>query len=159
MNTKQILTDYEAEKLKREQAWQQRQAEEKLRRELNAKKVEEHFRDIVKPVLEGVAHDIKTSGYGCSVETVMKKDDGHRDGVERAYALCLRLSTTTDKGRMANLEWKLKYETDFGSLTVYLSTDTVRASTNREFGRDISQLTTEVVQEQVEKFLKQVFTV
>lgn len=123
MSVAQILADYEASKLRKEQDEQaQREnasAEAKRegeRRAGNAREVELHLVNVIRPILLETQTQIRASGYVCDVETALLHDPHFSPGAP-TYALRLRLSTKADK-RMAS---QLEYRGLFSDLAIVMS--------------------------------------
>lgn len=120
MDIKAILDEYKEALQEQEAAAQQRDLEshqeEQTRRRLNAKKVEGHLSEVVRPVLEAAQKDILEAGFLCEVEFATTRDPQVPD-YEQTFTLCLKMTTARDD--MSQSAW-LKYagESDVAALRV-----------------------------------------
>jgi hypothetical protein len=132
----------------------QRLKDEQTRRRLNAGKVAQHLREVVRPVLENAQEEIRTAGYSCEVVAYSKRDPDISEE-EQTFALCLKM--TVEKGGMSNPAW-LQYAGESDGTALTITECPGNSARPMDVGmRSLSLCNREYVEGQVEDLVKVVF--
>ena len=158
MDIKQILDDYEDAKKQKEAGEKERLESERLRRQLNAEKVELHLQSVVEPVFNAAKTQLHARGYGCEVEFTSRADSNFPSS-KRTFALALKLKTGRDSEATSKLlTSSLEFRGDFDSVTVSVEVTGSFEKPRRTGPMVLDDLTREKVEQQLDAFLRAVFT-
>ena len=134
----------------------QRVKEDQQRRLWNAGRVEQHLRDVVRPVLESTQKKILAAGFSCEVESHAKRAP-YVSEEEQTFALCLKM--TTMRNGMRKPAW-LQYAKESDGTALEVTECLGNEARPRDAGLvALDSCGPEYVERQVKEFVAAVFAV
>lgn len=159
MSAKDIISAHEREQREILASKQTEADSEKLRRRLNAQKVEEHLQTVIMPVFEATKADVISSGYECGIESV-RLHDTMFDEKHPTFIMRLRIQTS---GSKKDAFVVLEYRGDFDDMTLTkqqspkppeeIGVVDMREVLGNSMGEPLRHFGSERVQQDVDRFL------
>lgn len=157
MDVKGIVANYETALKKQEEKAQSEIEKKKQQRLFNGEAVEKCIKTIIEPLFEKTRAEFNQLKYSCDVDLIFRKDT--YTNTEQLIALGIKLSAKTIKGKKSFNDSYLIYEGSFDCQELtkkcYLSED---GPAIKSEPISMNRLTAEMVEEDIEDFLKQVFS-
>ncbi len=154
MNIDHIIDEFERG-VKAREAQQAAEAEKRRQqRSMNAEAAEECIRTVVAPILERAAMQIRRRGYACDVEFISRKDA--IGGNDREMNTGIRM--IVNNVYMPGSRHHLRYEGGFDAPEMFKA-EGHNAPEKKSPPMAISRLTGAAIEEDLERFLCQVFSV
>ena len=160
MNIKNIINNYEIELQKKEEEQKKEFEEKKQQRVFNGRAIERCIRSIIEPVFEKAKLELHQLDHPCNVDLILRKDE--QTGIEQTIAIGIKLTTKITKGSKLSLQDSyLTYEGNFNcqELTKKYFIAEMRKPPDESSPMSLHKITTDLVEDDIEKFLEQVFVV
>jgi len=158
MNIKNIINNYEIESQKKEKEQKKEFEEKKQQRVFNGKAIGKCIKSIIEPVFEKAKLELHQLDRPCNVDLILRKDE--QTGIKQAIAIGIKLTNKITKGSISSFEGSyLIYEGDFNCqelIKKYFITERCQPP-NESAPISIHRITTDLIEDDIEKFLEQVF--